>query len=227
MKVIDYWLRLEKLDNSGLLKKSFNLVKSMHNAGFKTWMEKVQNILEEINCSHYLNGDLIENYDVIHTSVKELIYGLFQRKWFDLLSCFPKMRTFLRFKTVFQLEPYLLSIKDFKMRRIMSRFRLSSHDLEIERGRYLKPATPADKRFCKLCSTTVNEVEDEEHVLMRCYVFDHLRTDFFKLVKSRNPDTSLNFLTIMGTKDPAIIFYVAKFLQKVFKERQCILNSKS
>ena len=43
------------------------------------------------------------------------------------------------------------------------KFRISSHNLEIEHGRYFNIS--ADQRICKLCKLTV---EDEIHFLLEC-----------------------------------------------------------
>ena len=47
-----------------------------------------------------------------------------------------KLRTYALFKTHFQKEKYLSVIKDTKIRKCFMSFRISSHKLEIERGRY-------------------------------------------------------------------------------------------
>ena len=43
---------------------------------------------------------------------------------------------------------------------IITKFRLSSHKLNIERGRYSRPKVAREERICKFC----NEVESESHV---------------------------------------------------------------
>ena len=49
-----------------------------------------------------------------------------------------KLRTYALFKNVFQKEKYLSVIKDTDIRKCFMSFRISSHKLEIERGRYKK-----------------------------------------------------------------------------------------
>jgi hypothetical protein len=61
------------------------------------------------------------------------------------------------------LEPSLerkfyLSLKDFSIRNIFTKFRISDHSLEIEKGRYNK--TPCEEKLiCKNCGV----IEDEAH----------------------------------------------------------------
>jgi hypothetical protein len=47
-----------------------------------------------------------------------------------------KLCSYSKFKTYFGLEKYLCILKSFEQRRNFTRFRISSHSLQIERGRY-------------------------------------------------------------------------------------------
>ena len=59
-------------------------------------------------------------------------------------------------------------------------FRISSHKLEIERGRYKKLAVK--DRICKICNT--GAVEDERHLIFNCSSYHTLRYQFFEKVKN-------------------------------------------
>ena len=50
-------------------------------------------------------------------------------------------RFYKTFKLSFCREPYLDSILDFTLRKIITKFRCSDHCLEIEKGRYIKQKT--------------------------------------------------------------------------------------
>ena len=52
------------------------------------------------------------------------------------LEKFPKMRTYVKFKTVNKLEDYLIHTNDLNNRFSISKLRLSDHRLKIETGRY-------------------------------------------------------------------------------------------
>ena len=63
----------------------------------------------------------------------------------------------------FDFKMYLDNIKKKIYRFALTKFRLSSHELEIETGRGKQPVkTPISDRKCKLCNT----IEDEFHVLL-------------------------------------------------------------
>ena len=58
----------------------------------------------------------------------------------------------------------------------LTRFRLYSHELHIERGRYEN--VPRDERFCKCCNRL--ETESEYHFLLVCPLYTELRRTFYK-----------------------------------------------
>ena len=72
-----------------------------------------------------------------------------------------KLSTYRTFKTNIKQEKYT-QILDQKQRQILCKFRISSHDLEIEKGKFnqIEP----EKRNCKL---NIGEVEDEMHFLLK------------------------------------------------------------
>ena len=55
----------------------------------------------------------------------------------------------------------------------MTRFRLGSHRLIVETGRWCR--TPADRR---LCTCNIGGVQDEAHVVYRCEYTNDLREKF-------------------------------------------------
>ena len=44
---------------------------------------------------------------------------------------------------------------------IITKFRISAHTLNIEKGRYTRPKVPREKRTCKYC----NDMESEAHFI--------------------------------------------------------------
>jgi hypothetical protein len=68
------------------------------------------------------------------------------------------------------LKKYLLILNEDE-RRVLIKFRVSAHNLEIEKGRYIGVKT--EDRICKLCNTGV---EDETHFLLQCPVLENKRT---------------------------------------------------
>lgn len=86
-----------------------------------------------------------------------------------------KLRTYGEFKTVPGLEPYLLHPMKIQYRTNFSKFRLSNHALQIEKGRHSNIAR--NQRFCPFCLTSV---ETEQHFLLHCRKYDMGREKLFR-----------------------------------------------
>jgi hypothetical protein len=96
--------------------------------------------------------------------------------WKNEVSNCAKLRTYTLFKQVFGLEMYLVHVRNVKHRKSLTRFRVSSHNLAIEKLRWNR--TPVEQRLCIVCNT----VEDEQHVLMSCSRYSDLRQCLFTRV---------------------------------------------
>ena len=95
-----------------------------------------------------------------------------------MVTITPFLRTYRLFKEGREMEPYLYRVKESKYRIAISRLRASSHVLEIERGRYTRPKTPITERLCPFC----NVVEDEQHFLLICKIYDQERNRMFSKI---------------------------------------------
>ena len=68
-----------------------------------------------------------------------------------------------------------------------TKFRISDHSLEIEKGRYNK--TACEERLCKNCGV----IEDEAHFILKCKVNQNLRESLFNNIELDNEIFSSNF----------------------------------
>ena len=110
----------------------------------------------------------------------------------------------------------------------MTRFRLSAHDLEIEKGRYT--GVKAHQIFCKLCSS---EVEDEINFLLKCSALDTIRSrsSFIENIKSYdNNFESLSdknkLIWLLSSEDNIILDNLCRHLNSLFDERKINYRSR-
>jgi hypothetical protein len=134
-------------------------------------------------------------------------------------NCGNKMRTYRKFKLVYELEPYLEVITDYELRKCMSKFRLSNHSLEIEVGRHKRKQVK--DRLCNVCKV----VEDEEHFLINCTIYMEGRISLYKNIlencKHFNNLSSIDkTIYLMSTGDKTCIINICQFVYKSFKERK-------
>jgi GTPase SAR1 family protein len=103
------------------------------------------------------------------------------------------------FKDFFEFEDHLILISNEATRKTLTRFRLSSHNLEVEQGRL--NGIDRQNRLCKLCYQNV--IESEYHFLLCCNKYDDLKRQYLgnilwpnvhKLKQLMSKKINLNFL---------------------------------
>ena len=116
-----------------------------------------------------------------------------------------------RYRSLFNLEfsnILYTSIIDDDDRTIITRWRLSSHKLYIETGRYKIPKIERNLRICKSCRV----LEDEHHALFICNAHYSIRLKFIELLRqvSTVPD-------LLTPKDADSIIATTKYIRSIEK----------
>jgi hypothetical protein len=224
INIVKYFIRLQNMEDGKIVKKVFNMLKHLDDVGFKVWTSDVRDILQEYNLEHYYNLSQfsMEQENMCINTLKEKVYTNFITNCLQELNNSPVLRCYINFKHDYGLEHYLLDIRDFKLRKVLSKFRLSSHNLQIENGRHSRPKIPVDRRLCSKCH--LGQVEDEIHFLIQCPFYQRERNILFHQLKMNNCKITVNdtneenFKNIMSAKGKNT-FYVAVHLIKCFKKR--------
>ena len=84
----------------------------------------------------------------------------------NLINDNGKLRTYVQIKTNFGFEKYLDLLKDSKKRRCITKFKICSHKLGIESGRYVRPLIPVNERICNICDK--QEIDSKIHFFNNC-----------------------------------------------------------
>ena len=88
------------------------------------------------------------------------------------------------FKSKYEPEPCVKNCTLSRQQRsALAKFRCGVAPLRIVTGRY--SALPVNERTCSVCTF---EVEDETHVLLKCPLYDAIRTELFNKISQINAD---------------------------------------
>ena len=141
-------------------------------------------------------------------------------------SCIYGDKSWKKVHFVFILDTYLTVLDNPDLRRIVSKFRLSDHKLEIEIGRYNN--IPADRRLCKLCKSA--QVEDEKHFLLQCPIYKIQRQKLFDMSEKyinnfKNIADEQKFKEIITNKN--LIIILASYIKLSMLKRDQIHNDKN
>ena len=171
------------------------------------WIRTIEVLINTLDLS-----DKIENHSKFKGATKSAIDRGYQKWWKTVLQDSEQSRLsfYKKVKLEFGMENYL-SIANFQQRRHISKLRCSDHGLEIEKGRHKN--IPRNERVCKLC--TSGQIEDEEHFLLDCSLYNHLRLKYnFE---------NINEITGLFTGDTLNTF--AKYLKEAFEARDAIIKT--
>ena len=114
----------------------------------------------------------------------------------------------------------ILNINEKHLITAMVRYRMSSHDLKIVRGRYNNPITPINQRICTRYES--NAIDGEIHILLHCNAMINEREILLNSVVSiiNMQPTNDMFLRIMTSRDIGLTMVksLAKFIYDCFKQ---------
>ena len=190
---INYKLSLVGRPNqNSLVTGAITEMQAMSVRGQDCWLSrvnKIQQLLGIVNLPYWKGSG-----KKITSSLK----SKFDRYWLECVNKIKtghdqldhnKLRTYNTLKASFTREPYLDLVRNRNQRAFLSRLRVSSHNLAIERGRWTRPVTPASARFCGYCSHSTSpstptatptspppaspqkQVDTEFHFLTQCNAF--------------------------------------------------------
>ena len=221
INIIKYWLRLISLPENRLIVDALNSNIRLHENGTYSWISMVKYILESTGMQHiWINRQTDNKNKILKTlkcNLQKNYVNLFLKSMHDDELNMPngnKLRTYRTFKKNHIKEEYLTLIRNRDIRSSVSKFRLSSHNLMIEKGRHTK--TDLSKRTCDKCDS--NQLEDEKHSLMYCPKYKAQRTEIFSLMKENCPfwntiSSQDQFITLMSMK--YITVETGKFIHSI------------
>ena len=121
---------------------------------------------------------MLETVNIYYVYFHRGLKIVFFQDWLAKINESPKAEHYRYFKSLLDIEKYSFLDLSFKYRNALAKFRCSSHDLMIEKGRHMH----LDRlyRICPLCvRRNAYVLEDEYHFLMVCPQNEDIRYKFF------------------------------------------------
>ena len=135
------------------------------------WINQIKKVLETNGFLSLYIDDHSSKPLFVFKKLSERLIDVFHQETFSNISKeSSKLRTYALFKKDKGFESYLTEIKNLSVRKQVTKFRLSNHQLMIEKGRH--QGINADNRTCPLCK---NGVETEFHFLFSCPIYKFQR----------------------------------------------------
>ena len=151
IKAVKYWCRILKLSQSHPVRNAYNMLLELDGIGFTNWCSRIRSVLERAGLDQIWESQNIGDTNKFMLLFKESIVRIFTQQWRKYIESSSKLRTYALVKKYFCVEPYILHTRGKHLITSMARYRMSSHYLNIERGRYNNPITPINQRICTRC----------------------------------------------------------------------------
>ena len=218
IKAVKYWCRILKLSQSHPVRNAYNMLLELDAISFTNWCSRIRSVLERTGLDQTWESQNIGDTNKFMLSFNESIVRIFTQRWRKDIESLSKLRTYALVKKYFCVEPYILHIRGNHLITAMARYRMSSHDLNIERGRFNNPITPQNQRICTRCE--LNEIDDEIHFLLHCSAMNNEREILFDSVAAiiNIQPTNEMFLRIMTSGDMTVVKSLAQFIYGCFKQ---------
>ena len=171
--------------------------------------------------SHIYTTDVGDRAQFI-TIFKQRVTDIYTQKWNEALHETSKADSYKCYKSLLFPEKYLFIDLPFVFKQALVRFRSSTHDLMIEKGRHI--GIDPNYRVCNFClSYDLHIVETEFHFLIECEAYNDLRRNIIGNLIS-NHKTMQDFIILISSDEPHIIYKLSKFLYLAYEKRKNFVN---
>ena len=214
ISIIKYWFKILACDNTKYIKNVYSMMLNDLEVrqNKQNWASSVRTLLQTLgfNDVWYFQG--VGNVNMFLSIFKQRVSDTFLQNWNEGIANSSRARSYSLFSN-FSYKIYLDHLSLEKFRHAISRIRMSSHRLEIERGRWHRPQSiPIDDRKCRVCGS----LEDEFHFILQCSLYTDLRKKYIKPYFWKRPNVP-KFVELMTSENRIIIrnlaYYVFESLQ--------------
>ena len=118
----------------------------------------------------------------------------------------------------FTLQFYLRKSLDTRCQIYIAKFRLSSHNLNIESGRFHN--VTRRNRICNLCQ--LQDIEDEFHFILKCPIYNEYRQKFVKRYYRTRPSV-FKLTQLLSTNNGKELNKLGKYLYFAYNKRSSLI----
>ena len=186
--------------------------------GNLNWAFHVKQELNRLGLAYIWQEHLVT--DIPFDIIKSRMIEQFKQQWYSRINNSNRLAAYARYKHDFNFEEYLDTIPSSKHRKVLTKFRVSSHDLNIETGRHFGIA--GVERTCKLC--TMGRVENEYHFLLACPFYKDLREKQLPRYYCHWPNLH-KFDNLMSKQSKMSNLRLSQFLYQANMRRAAAMNA--
>ena len=215
LRILKYWRKVIESGDS-LIKNVYSVLHddALNNNTYNNtnWAYQVKKLLESLGFAYVWENQALDNLTL--NEIKQRLFDQANQDLMMSINTSTRLDSYCIFKEDTKLEPYIDIIKSKKFRFALSKFRLSSHSLAIEVGRY--PDTPRHQRICTFCN--MNVIENEFHFLLACPNYIDIRRKYLPAYCCSWPSMP-KFKSLLQSKSKILINNISKYIYFAFNKR--------
>ena len=182
------WSIFSKIRDESILSAAITEMTDMSKSGIDCWVYRIEKVKSLINLQHI---PTFLKPATVSKKISSKVKGIFDRFWIDSINKIEKngctcprdhnkLRTYKQFKGSFTCEPYIDLVCNRNQRSFLSRFRVGSHRLRVETGRWTFPKIDFEDRTCLYCDSGV--IDNELHFITQCKLTECNRNSFYSIL---------------------------------------------
>ena len=173
---LKYWLKLLKMPNTRYPKACYLMLKNLNDRNRFT----VRYMLNKFGFNYIWFSQNVDNEEIFLNVFKTRVKNYYVNESREKLRNSSKMAIYCTFKNIYinnECEAYLKLLTVVKHRIALSKLRLSSYCLAIEKGR--RKNVPIAERICSFCEgRDITVLEDEFHFVCCCPAYSAIRKQY-------------------------------------------------
>lgn len=202
----NYWMHLIASPNS-LVSKILNITKPDNK-----WYIQLGKVFDKFGFSYLINSNNFNTCSLL--SLKQRILDVHLQEQDMRIRMSNKLNFFRKFYSAGERPKYVDILRFKDERSSVTRLRISSHKLAIESGRYTN--IPVAERFCQACNS--NEIEDEEHFLLNCFLYKQSRQTLRNKIRNIN-NLEISTKILLDSYSPIILKLSSTFISNCWNQR--------
>ena len=214
IRLIKYWLRITKMSNKNPVKIVYNELMKIQesNENVQNWTSLLKDLLFKNGFGNVWIEQNVSDPKSFLIAFETRIKDIFVQNNNTLIQDVSEHRLFRHIDHPHILASYLSFISEDYVRIALSRLRLGSHNLMIERGRWEKPKRLFRNRLCEVC----NEIEDEYHVIFKCSRYSDIRGKYIGKSIVKKP-SMFKLINLIESEDYVVVRKLGLFCHFAFK----------
>ena len=215
IRAVKYWFKIHRMQDTRFPKQAYEMQLLYEDE--RSWAMKMKETLFKYGFGHVWEYGGVGNEEMFLKQLSQRLKDCFMQTWNNKIQSSERFALYRQFKSVFEMEAYLVDITIKKFRDCMIRLRLGIIDINCN-NRY-------KNTHIKRCPFCPEAIEDEHHFLFDCKAYKEPREKYLRnLFNERQESKSVSRLLAISNVDVTrkIATYIYYALQ--VKERELTLT---